>query len=50
MQIFGFPAWLAYAFGVPLTLLSALLVWTQLGRILAQLEAGGSKALDLDSF
>jgi hypothetical protein len=40
------------AFGISflLTLLTGVLVWTQLGQILIQLEQGGSKALDLDSF
>jgi hypothetical protein len=31
-------------------LLSALLIWSQLGRILLLIEEGGSKALDLDAF
>jgi hypothetical protein len=50
VQIFGFPTKLAYTIALPLTILMALLVWSQLGRILIQLERGGSKALDLDSF
>lgn len=50
VQIFGFPPKLAYAIAIPLTVLTALLVWSQLGKILIQLEKGGSKALDLDSF
>lgn len=50
MEIFGFPPKLSYAIAMPLTVLTALLVWYQLGRILVQLERGGSKALDLDSF
>lgn len=50
VQIFGFPTNLAYAIAVPLTIGTALLVWSQLGKILGQLERGGSKALDLDSF
>jgi uncharacterized protein (DUF2062 family) len=50
VQIFGFPNSFAYALALPLTLLTALLVWSQLGKILIQLEKGGSKALDLDSF
>jgi hypothetical protein len=49
LEIFGFPTDLAYAFAVPLTLLTGMLVWFQLGKILIQLERGGSKALDLDS-
>ena len=50
MEIFGFPAQIAYVFSLPLTALTAGLVWSQLGKILLQLEQGGSQALDLDSF
>lgn len=50
MEIFGFPANLAYAIALPLTVLIAWLIWFQLGKILIQLQEGGSKALDLDSF
>jgi len=50
VQIFGFPTKLAYVIALPLTVFTALLVWSQLGKILVQLERGGSKALDLDSF
>lgn len=49
LEIFGFPTKLAYSAALPLALLTGVLVWTQLGRILTQLERGGSKALDLDS-
>lgn len=49
VQIFGFSAKFAYGLALPLTILTALLVWYQLGKILVQLERGGSKALDLDS-
>lgn len=50
VEIFGFPTKLAYAISVPLTLFIGWLVWRQLGKILIQLEQGGSKALDLDSW
>jgi len=50
LEIFGFPRWLCYSISLPLTLLIAWLVWSQLGKLLAQLERGGSKALDLDAF
>jgi hypothetical protein len=50
IQLFGFSGKVAYAMGVPLTLLSGLLIWSQLGKILVLIEEGGSKALDLDSF
>ncbi|HEY9299355.1 MAG TPA: hypothetical protein VIQ31_23945, partial [Phormidium sp.] len=50
MEIFGFPKLLSYALALPLTLLTGWLVWTQLGKLLIELERGGSQALDLDSF
>ncbi len=50
IELFGFPTKAAYAMGAPLTLLSGLLIWSQLGKILTLIEEGGSKALDLDSF
>jgi uncharacterized protein (DUF2062 family) len=50
MEIFGFSTELAYVAALPLTLLSSWLIWFQLGKILVQLEKGGSAALDLDSF
>lgn len=49
MEIFGFSSVLAYIVALPLTILISWLVWWQLGKILIQLEQGGSKALDLDS-
>ena len=50
IQCFGFSAKFAYALGIVLTALMALLVWRQLGVILTQLQKGGSKALDIDVF
>ncbi|MBD3884344.1 hypothetical protein IFO70_21615 [Phormidium tenue FACHB-886] len=50
VQIFGFPATVAYGLSIFMTILTGGLVWWQLGKILVQLERGGSKALDLDSF
>ena len=50
IQIFGFSAQVAYPSGGVMTALMAWLVWRQLGVILAQLQQGGSKALDLDAF
>lgn len=49
LGIFGFPISFTWQISVPLTLLSAWLVWSQLAKLLVQLEQGGSKALDLDS-
>lgn len=50
MEIFGFPPHLSYSIAIPLTIGTAWLVWYQLGQILIQLERGGSRALDLDTF
>jgi uncharacterized membrane protein required for colicin V production len=50
IQSFGFSAKIGYGLGIVLTVLMALLVWRQLGVILAQIQKGGSKALDLDAF
>ncbi len=50
MEVFGFPGQVAYLISIPLTAGTAGLVWAQLGKILVQLEQGGSQALDLDSF
>jgi hypothetical protein len=50
MTVFGFPVGLSYGIAFPLTLLIAVLVWSQLGKILIQLQQGGSKALDLDAY
>jgi hypothetical protein len=49
-ETFVLDRWFAYAMAIPLTLFVAGLVWSQLGEVLQQLEQGGSKALDLDSF
>ncbi|MBE9227747.1 hypothetical protein IQ264_20185 [Phormidium sp. LEGE 05292] len=50
LEIFGFPTWLSYAIAIPLTIFMGWLVWYQLGKLLVQLDKGGSRALDLDSF
>lgn len=48
LEIFGFPATLTYAVAVPLTLLIGLLVWLQLGSMLALVERQGFRAIDID--
>jgi hypothetical protein len=50
VEIFGLPTKIAYALSVPMTVLVGWLVWSQLGKILIQLQEGGSQALDLDGF
>ncbi|MBR8836674.1 MAG: hypothetical protein DSM106950_22325 [Stigonema ocellatum SAG 48.90 = DSM 106950] len=48
-EIFGFPPFLAYAVGVPVALLTSLLIWFQLGSMLAFIERQGMQSLNLDS-
>jgi hypothetical protein len=48
-QIFGFPPFLAYIIGVTVSLLTSVLVWLQLGSMLAFIERQGTTSLDLDS-
>lgn len=50
LEVFGFPRSLSYIVALPLTLFVAFLIWSQLGKLLLQLEKGGSRALDLDVF
>ncbi|MEY2978991.1 MAG: hypothetical protein ACO3NK_18680 [Prochlorotrichaceae cyanobacterium] len=49
VQIFGFSAKGGYAISIPLTIFTGKLVWWQLGKVLDQLQTGGSAALDLDT-
>ncbi|PLZ99146.1 hypothetical protein CEN50_08440 [Fischerella thermalis CCMEE 5268] len=48
-EIFGFPPLLAYAVGIPVTILTSLLVWFQLGSMMSFVERRGMQSLDLDS-
>ncbi|MDF5707838.1 MAG: hypothetical protein PUP90_09210 [Nostoc sp. S4] len=50
LEIFGFPSLLALAVGLPISLLTCLLVWLQLGSMLTFVEREGMQSLDLDSF
>ncbi|MGB3298412.1 MAG: hypothetical protein WBA76_09095 [Phormidesmis sp.] len=50
MGIFGFTPLIAYGMAMPLVLLSAGLVWSQLRKNLAMLESGNTKAFELDGF
>jgi hypothetical protein len=50
LEIFSLNPWLAYGIALPITIFIASLVWWQLGKLLEQLQRGGSKALDLDAF
>lgn len=48
LAIFGFANWLGYSVSVVLTVITSLVIWIQLGKLLVILEKGGSQALDLD--
>jgi hypothetical protein len=50
LEIFGFPSLLALGVGLPVSLLTCLLVWLQLGSMLTFAERRGMQSLDLDSF
>ncbi len=50
LEIFLPNRWVSYAISLPITIFIAGLVWKQLGQLLQQLKAGGSKAIDLDAF
>lgn len=50
MGIFGFPSLISYGMALPMVLLSAGLVWSQLKKNLAMLESGNTKAFELDGF
>jgi hypothetical protein len=49
LEIFGFPPPLALGVGLPMSLLTCLLVWFQLGSMLTFAERQGMESLDLDS-
>jgi hypothetical protein len=50
LEIFGFPFPLALGVGLPLSLLTCLLVWLQLGSLLDFAKRQGMQSLDLDSW
>ncbi|MHC5935931.1 hypothetical protein [Nostoc sp.] len=50
LEIFGFPSSLALGIGLPISLLTCLLVWLQLGSMMTFIEREGMQSLDLDSF
>ncbi|MBE9052449.1 hypothetical protein IQ243_18870 [Nostocales cyanobacterium LEGE 11386] len=49
LEIFGFPSFLALAVGLPISFLTCLLVWLQLGSMLTFAQRQGMQSLDLDS-
>jgi hypothetical protein len=50
LEIFGFPSPLALGIGLPISLLTCLLVWLQLGSLLDFAKNKGMQSLDLDSW
>lgn len=46
---YGFPVKVSGIISLGLTLATAILIWTQLGKLLTILAKGGSQALDLDA-
>lgn len=50
LAIFGFPDFMALGIGLPLSLLTCLLVWLQLGSMLDFAKNKGMQSLDLDSW
>jgi hypothetical protein len=50
LDIFLLNPWVSYTVALPMTIFIGALVWTQLGNVLEQLQRGGSKAIDLDTF
>lgn len=50
LEIFGFTPFLSYAVGIPLTLLTGLLVWYQLNSMLTLAEKEGFQAFNIDSW
>ncbi|BAY77792.1 hypothetical protein NIES25_42610 [Nostoc linckia NIES-25] len=49
LEIFGFPSLLALGVGLPISLLTCLLVWLQLGSMLTFVQTKGMQSLDLDT-
>ncbi|MBD2487280.1 hypothetical protein [Aulosira sp. FACHB-615] len=49
LAIFGFPPILALGVGLPISLLTGLLVWLQLSSMLTFAKTQGMQSLDLDS-
>jgi len=50
LEIFGFPSQLALGVGLPMSLLTCLFLWWQLGGLLDYVKTEGMQSLDLDSW
>ncbi|PSO57092.1 MAG: hypothetical protein BRC40_03780 [Cyanobacteria bacterium QH_8_48_120] len=49
LEIFTMARKLSYAIALPMTVFTGYLIWSQLAKLLLQLERGGSRAIDLDA-
>ena len=49
LYIFGLPLQFSYIASIALTILTGVLVWSQLRNLLLLLQQGGSRAIDLDA-
>ena len=50
LEIFGFPSELALGVGLPISLLTCVFLWWQLGGLLDYVKSQGMQSLDLDSW
>lgn len=50
LEIFSFNRLLSYLVSIALTIMIGGLIWWQLGKLLVELQQGGSRALDLDGY
>ncbi len=46
LMVFGFTVGLSFLIALPTMILTAVLIWSQLRKLLVQLEEGGSEALE----
>jgi hypothetical protein len=49
LYIFGLPLQFSYITSLVLTVMTGVLIWSQLRNLLLLLQSGGSKAIDLDA-
>lgn len=49
LEVFGISALVSYAIAFSLTILMGSLIWSQLAKLLWQLQQGGSRSIDLDA-
>lgn len=49
LEIFSAARWLAFLVSVPIVALSGRLIWVQMGKLMLEIQEGGSAAVDLDT-